>query len=112
MIREGVAYVRGRPDLMLILAIVFFTGTFGLNFQMTSALMATEVFDKGATRVRPARHLPRGRLADRRPAGREPHDGPAPPGGRSGADLRRRSRSLAGLMPTYLTFALMTPLLA
>ena len=48
-IRAGVAYVRGRPDLMLILAIVFFTGTFGLNFQMTSALMATEVFDKGAT---------------------------------------------------------------
>ena len=33
---------------MLILAIVFFAGTFGLNFQMTSALMATEVFDKGA----------------------------------------------------------------
>jgi MFS family permease len=26
---------------------VFFVGTFGLNFQMTSALMATEVFDKG-----------------------------------------------------------------
>ena len=48
-IRAGVAYVRGRPDLMLILAIVFFTGTFGLNFQMTSALMATQVFDKGAT---------------------------------------------------------------
>ena len=34
---------------MLILGIVFFTGTFGLNFQMTSALMATQVFDKGAT---------------------------------------------------------------
>ncbi len=31
------------------LAIVFFAGTFGLNFQMTSALMATEVFDKGPT---------------------------------------------------------------
>ena len=27
---------------------MFFAGTFGLNFQMTSALMATEVFDKGA----------------------------------------------------------------
>ena len=34
--------------MMLILAIVFFAGTFGLNFQMTSALMATEVFGKGA----------------------------------------------------------------
>ena len=29
--------------------IVFFAGTFGLNFQMTSALMATEVFGKGPT---------------------------------------------------------------
>ena len=28
---------------------VFFAGTFGLNFQMTSALMATQVFHKGAT---------------------------------------------------------------
>jgi MFS family permease len=49
MIRDGLRYVRGRPDLMLILAIVFFAGTFGLNFQMTSALMATEVFGKGAS---------------------------------------------------------------
>ncbi len=48
-IREGIAYVRGRPDLLLILGIVGFTGTFGLNFQMTSALMATEVFDRGPT---------------------------------------------------------------
>ena len=48
-VREGVAYVRGRPDLLLLLGIVFSAGTFGLNFQMTSALMATEVFDKGPT---------------------------------------------------------------
>ncbi len=45
---EGLRYLRGRPDLMTVLVIVFFVGTFGLNFQMTSALMATEVFDKGA----------------------------------------------------------------
>jgi len=49
MIRDGLRYVRSRPDLMLVLTIVFFAGTFGLNFQMTSALMATDVFDKGAT---------------------------------------------------------------
>jgi MFS family permease len=48
MIRDGVRYVLARPDLMLILTIVFFAGTFGLNFQLTSALMATEVFHKGA----------------------------------------------------------------
>ncbi|MGH3445572.1 MAG: MFS transporter, partial [Nocardioidaceae bacterium] len=48
MVREGVRYVRGRLDLMLILSIIFFAGTFGFNFQMTSALMATSVFHKGA----------------------------------------------------------------
>jgi MFS family permease len=48
MIRDGVRYTMDRPDLMLILTIVFFAGTFGLNFQLTSALMATEVFHKGA----------------------------------------------------------------
>jgi MFS family permease len=47
-VRDGVAYVRSRPDLVLILCCVFFVGTFGMNFQMTSALMATEVFHKGA----------------------------------------------------------------
>jgi MFS family permease len=49
MIRDAVRYLRGRPDLMLILSIVGFAGMFGLNFQMTSALMATHVFHKGAT---------------------------------------------------------------
>ncbi len=48
MVADGLAYVRGRPDLVLVLAVVFFVGCFGLNFQLTSALMATEVFGKGA----------------------------------------------------------------
>jgi MFS family permease len=48
-IRAALRYLRGRPDLLLILCTVFFAGTFGLNFQMTSALMATQVFHKGAT---------------------------------------------------------------
>ena len=46
-IREGVRYVRGRPDLKLIMALVFVLGSFGMNFQMTTALMATAVFHKG-----------------------------------------------------------------
>ena len=37
-----------RPDLVLVLVVVFFAGTFGMNFQITTALMATQVFDKGA----------------------------------------------------------------
>ncbi|MDQ6934239.1 MAG: MFS transporter [Actinomycetota bacterium] len=48
MLRDGVRYVRSRRDIMLILAVVFFAGTFGMNFQMTSALMATQIFHKGA----------------------------------------------------------------
>jgi MFS family permease len=47
-VRAGLSYVRHRPDLILILAIVGMVGTFGLNFQLTSALMARLVFDKGA----------------------------------------------------------------
>lgn len=46
---DGLRYVRGRPDLVMVMAIMFFVGTFGMNFQMTTALMATGVFDKGPT---------------------------------------------------------------
>ncbi len=45
---EGIRYLRARPDLLTVMVIVFFVGTFGLNFQLTSALMATQVFHKGA----------------------------------------------------------------
>ena len=36
--REGLRYVRGRPDIVLIMALVFVLGTFGMNFQMTTAV--------------------------------------------------------------------------
>lgn len=44
----GLRYVRSRPDIMLLMFLVFMLGTFGLNFQITNALMATEVFGVGA----------------------------------------------------------------
>jgi MFS family permease len=47
-IREGLSYVRHRPDILLTMVIVGMIGTFGLNFQVTTALMARLVFDKGA----------------------------------------------------------------
>ena len=47
-VAEGIAYVRARPDLLLIFLIIFMLGTFGMNFQITMALMATKVYDKGA----------------------------------------------------------------
>ncbi len=48
-IREGIAYVRGRPDIQVVMVLVFVLGTFGMNFQLTTALMATRAFGKGPT---------------------------------------------------------------
>ena len=109
-IRAGVAYVRSRPDLLLILGIVFFTGTFGLNFQMTSALMATQVYGKGPTEFGLlGTFLAVGSLTGALIAARR---------------TRVRHRMIvgaaitfgmlevvAGLMPTYLLFAVLCPLL-
>lgn len=110
MIRDGLRYIRSRPDIMMILAIVFFAGTFGLNFQMTSALMATEVFGKGASEY--------GILGTTMAVG-----------SLSGALLAARrgvvrhrlvilsalafggSVVVGGLMPSYVAFALWTPVI-
>ncbi len=110
MIRDVVTYLRGRPDLMLILSVVFFAGTFGLNFQMTSALMATQVFDQGATAYGVlGSAMAVGSLSGALMAARR---------------IRIRLRLvvgsallfgaveiLSGLMPTYLSFMLVVPLL-
>lgn len=47
-IREGFKYVRNRPDIMAVMIVMGVVSAFGLNFQMTSALMATQVFNKSA----------------------------------------------------------------
>ncbi len=46
---EGLRYVRGRSDLLLTMVLIFIVGTFGLNFQITSALLARQVFHHGAS---------------------------------------------------------------
>jgi MFS family permease len=48
-IREGLKYVMARPDLFVVMSVIFFVTTFGLNFQLFNALMATKVFGKGVT---------------------------------------------------------------
>ncbi|WP_263283289.1 MFS transporter [Nocardioides rotundus] len=110
MIRQGLRYVRARPDLLLILAIVFSAGTFGLNFQMTSALMATEVYGKGATEY--------GALGSILAIGSL--SGALLAAGRSTTRLRLVVGAglvfgvveiAAGLMPSYLSFAVTAPLL-
>ena len=47
-LREALAYVKARPNLWLTLALVFFVATFGMNFQVTTALMSRGVFHTGA----------------------------------------------------------------
>ena len=109
MIRDGMRYLWRRPDLMMVLVAVFFAGTFGLNFQLTSALMATSVFHKGAGEYGILGSvLAIGSLAGALLAARR---------------VRIRARLVIGaalafgvfeivsaLMPTYLTFALVLPL--
>ncbi|WP_432492817.1 MFS transporter [Kineococcus auxinigenes] len=46
--REGLRYVRARPDLLAIFALVGVVGTFGLNFQLTSALITSVKFGRDA----------------------------------------------------------------
>ena len=110
MLLEGVRYVRSQPKMMMILVMVFFAGTFGMNFQITSALMATEVFGKGAGEYGIlGSAMAIGSLAGALLAARR---------------VRIRVRLLvgaalgfgvaeivAGLMPTYVAFALMCPVI-
>jgi MFS family permease len=110
MLLEGVRYVRSQPKMMLILVIVFFAGTFGMNFQITSALMATQVFGKGAGEYGIlGSAMAVGSLAGALLAARR---------------VRIRLRLLigaavgfgateivAGVMPSYLAFAIVCPLI-
>jgi MFS family permease len=109
-VRDGLRYLRSRPDLVLVLSVMFFVGTFGLNFQLTSALMATEVYGKGAGEygilgsVLALGSITGALLAARRAAPR----------------LRLVLVAAVvfslmivglGLMPTYLSFVLVSPLI-
>jgi len=47
-VREGLRYVRSRPDLIAITSLVGVVGMLGFNFQITSALMVKNVFHHGA----------------------------------------------------------------
>ena len=110
-IREGLAYVRRRPDLLLVFGTVFFVGTFGLNFQMTSALMAQQEFNKGAQEygllgtIMAVGSLTGALLAARRRAA---------PRGRfvvGMAVVFGLIEIVAGLMPTYWSYAAILPVL-
>ena len=46
-IRDAVAFIRSRLDITMLMLTVFFSATFGLNYQIFNALMATQEFNKG-----------------------------------------------------------------
>jgi MFS family permease len=110
MLLEGVRYIRSQPKMMMILVMVFFAGTFGMNFQITSALMATQVFGKGASEFGLlGSAMAFGSLTGALLAARRVH-------------IRLRlvagaalgfgvAEIVAGVMPTYVTFALMCPII-
>jgi predicted MFS family arabinose efflux permease len=110
MLLEGVRYLRSQPKMVMILVIVFFAGTFGMNFQITSALMATEVFGKGAGEygilgsAMAVGSLTGALLAARRVRIRLRL--------MVGAALAfGTAEVVAGLLPTYVAFALFCPVL-
>ena len=110
MLRAGFSYVRSQPRMVMVLVLVFFVGTFGMNFQITSALMATEVYGLGAEEYGVLGSvLAIGALL-----------GSLLAAGRSRVRLRLLFGSAvafglleiaAGLMPTYALFVLLCPLL-
>jgi MFS family permease len=47
-LREAMSYVKARPALWMTMVLIFFVATFGMNFQVTNALMSRQVFHTGA----------------------------------------------------------------
>ena len=45
--REGLRYARSRPDLMILLACGFAVGGLGFNYQISNAVMSTQLFGRG-----------------------------------------------------------------
>ncbi|WP_235876978.1 MFS transporter [Saccharopolyspora terrae] len=106
-LRAGLRYVRGRPDLVVVMVLMFCVGTFGMNFENTFAVMARNVFGRDADgygiliTMLAVGTLTGATLAARR-------------SGKSGSRLRLMLigagvfgalEAVAGLLPTYWLFA-------
>ena len=110
-LREGVAYIRSRKDLLVVFCTIFFVGTFGMNFQMTSALMAQQVFHKGAAQYGIlGTFMAVGSLAGALLAARRK----SPPQGRfivMMAVIFAIIEMFVGTMPTYWSYAAVLPIM-
>jgi hypothetical protein len=102
---EGFRYVWNRPDLKVVLVMIFLLGAFGLNFQLFISTMAVGVFNVGAgqygllTSVMAVGSV----LGALYAAGRER---PTIPTLTVAAAMFGLGCALASIMPSYLLFAL------
>lgn len=109
-IRDGFRYLRSRSDLMVIFLMVFLMGTLGLNFPIFASTMASTVFHQGAgefgllSSALAVGSVVGALLAARRERPRIRNIVLAAAG--FGFSL-----IAAALMPTYLTFGLVLPLI-
>lgn len=104
-LREGLRYLRSRPDLVVSMCIVGALGTFGMNISVLTLLMATKVFHVGSEgygllgTVTAVGSLTAAVLGARR-TGSQLHWVVA------GASLFAVVLVGSALMPTYLTYAI------
>ncbi len=108
-LRQGLAYLRDRADLVMVLLLVAAVGTFGLNFQLYIAMMSREEFGRGAAAFGAlSTILALGSLAGSLLAARR--------GATSvsfvltAAFAFGAAEVLVALMPSYATFGLLLPL--
>jgi MFS family permease len=110
-IREGLAYVTSRSDILLVLMVVFCVGTFGMNFQLTSALMAQQEFGLGPEQYGIlGTFMAVGSLAGALLAARRVNR----PRGRFIVLMALAFGAIevvAGVMPTYATYAAVLPIM-
>jgi MFS family permease len=107
-LREGLRYVKGRTDLVVVLTLVFCVSTFGITFFTTLAIMAANVFHKQADGYGLlSTMLAVGTLAGALLAARRSFNGKPRLRMLFGSALLFGALEIgAGLMPTYLSFAI------
>jgi MFS family permease len=110
-IREGLAYLRSKPSMVLVMCVVFFVGTFGMNFQMTSVLMAQQEFHRNAQAYGILVTLmAAGSLAGALTAARR-RSRPSPRLVVGTAVIFGFVEAVSGLMPSYAAYAAVLPIL-
>lgn len=106
-LREGLRYVRGKPELVVVLTLVFCVGSIGMNFENSFAVIARNVFHRDAAgyglliTMLAVGTLTGATLAARRAGSQRPRMRLL----FGGAAAFGALEAVASLMPSYLSFA-------